>query len=765
MSLTTAAILLFQCCFLFSIDNVFGSSLDTRDGELFNVNFPRSNKDELDMDYVNIDTGERSIIPFDVVNDLASGQEFQLRLENATSWFVTFPDSPDTMTMYVSGHNTSQSYIMVSTEEVGEKTIFINLSVGVKYVLNPLKLISLPAAITLSPAKNLVLVDAGEGVTVDVTVENNLEHADTVSLSLSNNIVEGSAVQENTWIGEMSEDSVVIPGNDVTIVSITIFSPRSGVPNQKVIVAVTAASQNRDMEYTESFEVRIRSIFDMYVSTDILEKNVSPGDTTEFKVGIDNTGNDDLKVNPQVLSIPEDWSVIFIPMSIVVQPDQTETVTVRVETSPSSITGFGDIRINFSSPSGPWEKVTFSVFVNPVTDMSFERISAFNKILYPGETESSSFRLTSQCNHDQTVDLSILNFTGSMEVYFSSIGTVGAGANSTRDLTKSLDLVELGGIITPLAGQKVNEMKLDLGPFQEITLTMISALTASPSLNESTANVVLEGVMGTVKDTVNVKYQLESARLRIISLEIGNEVIGNNGEVRLKENSKQHLEVTLRNDLDVQSTGIMIFIAIDDDENIDTISVGSMEPNETITVELSWKTGSVIEGNEELLHVVIVDSYGREVTSQWVEIKLVEHKEETRINFVYVFMALFFFVAIAGLLIYVMKSVKKKQDERQTKDDVEYAKNEDAGEDIDDFFLSDRKTYYSDEDYESMGTGSVLPEEKNVEDIYMRKERGSSTTGRKKGTVKKTGHVRSKTRAGARKRRRPPGKKTVKSKK
>ena len=752
---SAVAIILLTCSFLFSAENVFGTSLETRNDELFSVNFPRSKKDEFDMDYENIDTGERSIIPFEVVNDLASGQDFQLRLENVTSWFVTFPDSPDSMTMYVSGHNTSQSYIMVSTEEVGEKTIFINLSVGVKYVLKSLKFISLPAAITLSPTKNLALVDAGEGVIIDMTVQNNLADADSVSLSLSNNIVVGSAAQENTWIGEMSDDSVVIPGNDVVSVSITIFAPRSGVPNQKVIVAVTATSQNRDMEYTVSFEVRIRSIFEMYVSTDTVEKNVSPGGTAEFKIGIENTGNDDLKVNPQVLSIPENWSIIFIPMSKVVRPDTMETVTVRVETNPFSITGFGDIRINFTSPSGPWEKVAFKVFVNPVTDMSFERLSPLNEILYPGETEISSFRLTSDCNHDQAVDLSILNYTSSMEVCFSSIETGMSGTNSTRDLTNSLDLAGSVGIITPSPDQKVNELKLNLAPFQEITLNIISTLTAPPLLNESTADVVLEGVMGTVRDAIGVKYQLESARLRIISLKIGNEEVGNDGGIRLNEKSEYNLDVTLRNDLKVESTPTTISISIDG-EDIDTEPVQSMGPNETKTVALSWKTKSISEDNEELLHVVIVDSYGREVASQWIEIQLMEHKEETRINFVYVIISFLFFAAIAGLLIYVIKSVKKKQDEKQ---EQKGKIDEDADEDIDDFFLSDRKTYYPDEDYVSMSSSSALPEEKNVEELYESTEYVRSPPGRKKGNGKRAEHARGKTRSGARRRRKPAGRK------
>jgi len=251
-----------------------------------------------------------------------------------------------------------------------------------------------------------------------------------------------------------------------------------------------------------------------------------------------------------------------------------------------------------------------------------------------------------------------------------------------------------------------------------------------------------------VKDTIGVKYQLESARLRIISLKIGNEEIGNNGEIRLNEKSEHHLEVTLRNDLKVKSTGITIFISIDG-ENIDTESVQSMDPNETKTVELSWKTKSVSEENEELLHVVIVDSSGREVASQWIEIQLVEHKEETKINFVYVIISFLFLAAIAGLLIYVIKSVKKKQDEKQQKkgtDDV------DADEEIDDFFLSDRKTYYSDVDYESMGSSSVLPEEKSAEDIYGSGLQKSSPTGRTKSAGKRI-HVVGKSKVGARRRR------------
>ena len=78
-------------------------------------------------------------------------------------------------------------------------------------------------------------------------------------------------------------------------------------------------------------------------------------------------------------------------------------------------------------------------------------------------------------------------------------------------------------------------------------------------------------------------------------------------------------------------------------------------------------------------------------------------EEETRLSTGYVILAIIFIIAIGVFIIFVIKSVKKGKEDAEDKPEKRKSRRE---REEDDFFISDRKSYYTDKDYESMGTGS-----------------------------------------------------------
>ncbi len=696
----------FQCFVIFGIKEFSCSPVEHRGDEQFSTNFPGAKTDDFNefdgYDYIKIDNGKSSVIRFQVRNDLASGQDFQLKLENITPWDIAFTTSSDTMPLWVDGHMTETSDIWITSTVVGEKLIYLNVSLGSKYTVQALMLVSLPPSLTLSVDHTTQLVDTGGQVDFNVSIENNLGDPDQVDISLSGKIVEGTIAADNSWIGSLSDDSFTISGNSVKNIVLTVFPPNFGEPRQ-IVVGLDVDSQNGGKEYTQELEVVIRSNYGMLLHTAVLEKAGNPGNDVIYEVGVNNTGNADLELTPKIDSLPENWTLVFTPVSATISPGSREVFEIHIGIASKSLTGTNTVKLNFTSKEGLWEKMNIEIFVNPTTGLTLAKTFASTETLHQGDSRQMTFYLTSTSNANRNVTISLATQPSSINAYFTDIYTEIDGENTTKDFTSVLNLDGVSGIIKPLQDQKSAELRLTLAPYQKIWVWVRIDFSNVPLQSEETALVLINGTMGRVSKTEALQFQIKANRLEIISINIDNKLVENEDNVKLSESSKHTLSLLIKNKLTVKATGLTVHLSVDGEEDVVEENIDVIAPGEEILVVLSWKTKSMDLTKEQMLEFTLTDHSGGEEGAGHISIQLIESKQETQLSTGYMVLAIIFIIAIGVFIIVVIKSVKKSRKDQEEKPKIRKSRKE---REEDEFFVSDRNTYYTEKDYESMGTTS-----------------------------------------------------------
>jgi len=707
MTMIAIIILTFQFFVIFGIHGFSCSLVETRADEQFRANFPDAKTDDFNefggYDYIKIDNGSRSVIRFEVQNDLASGQEFYLKLENITQWNIAFTSSSDTMELWVEGHQTETSNIWFTSTVVGEKIIYLNVTLGNKYTITPLMIVSLPPSLTLSVDHSFLVVDAGGRADFNVSIDNNLGDPDHVELTLSTNIIEGTSATDNSWIGSLSEDSFTIPGNGMKKIVLTVFAPNFGEPKQMIVVGLGADSQNGEKEYTMEMEVVIKSNYGMLLDDAVLEKAGNPGETVIYSVGVNNTGNDEIMVTPETVSLPENWTIEFTPESAMISEEARQVFSIRVGVASRSLTGAYDVKLNFNSTGGLWEMISLEIQVNPITGLTLEKVFPYTDTLYQGDSRKMSFHLVSTSNADQELSISLASKPASINAYFTGIDTGVGSENTSMDFASLLKVEGLSGIIKPLPDQKMTELQVTLAPYQEIWVWALVDFSGVPLQSVSSAELVINGTMGSVSIIDTVQFQIMASRLDIISVTVDEQVMGEDAKVKLTENSQHTLSLLIKNKLSVKATGFTIHLSIDDEEDVVVENIDEIAPGEETSVILSWNTKSMDVAKEQMLEFTLMDQSGSEVGKGFVAIQLTEEEEETRLSTGYMILAIIFIIAIGVFVIVVIKNIKKGRKEAEPKSERRKSRKE---REEDEFFKSERKTYYTKKDYESMGTSS-----------------------------------------------------------
>ena len=707
MTIIAIMIIMFQCFVIFGIYEFSCTPVETRADERFSANFPDAKTDDFNefdgFDYIKVDNGERSVIRFEVENDLSSGQNFLLKLENITPWNIAFTSSTDTSELWVEGHQTASSDIWITSTVVGEKIIYLNVSLGSKYTVQSLMLVSLPPSLTLSADYTILEVDAGGRADFNISINNNMAESDQVDITLSSNIAEGTAADDNSWIGSLSENSFTILGNGLKNIVLTVFAPNFGEPKLKIVVGLGVDSQNRGKEYTLEMDVVIRSEYDMNVYTAVLEKTGNPGDTVLYEIGVNNTGNDEITVTPETVSLPENWTIVFTPSFAKISADTTRVFEVRIGIASKSLTGTNAVKLNFTSMGGLWEKINLEIFVNPIGGLTLTKTFASVETFYQGDTREMTFHLQSASNAQRNVMISLATKPASISAYFTGIYTGIEGENISMDFASLLKVSGVRGIIKPLPDQKKAELQLTLAPYQEIWLWVDVKLSGVPLQSESSAEVLINGTMGSISKIETVQFPIKVTNLDIISINVDKQLVGDEAKVKLSENSRHTITLIIKNKLTVKATGLTVHMSMDGEEDVVVENIDEIAPGGETSVVLSWNTKSMAVTKEQMLEYTLMDQSGNEVGEGYVAIQLTEMSEETQFSTGYVILAIIFIIAIGIFIIVVIKSLKKGQKDAEDKPEKRKSRKE---REEDDFFISDRKSYYTEKDYESMGTRS-----------------------------------------------------------
>ncbi|RZN50448.1 hypothetical protein EF808_00260 [archaeon] len=148
------------------------------------------------------------------------------------------------------------------------------------------------------------------------------------------------------------------------------------------------------------------------LSVDTTQKSVLPGQTTDFTVALKNTGNIlsryDVTVAAGGTSMPQGWSVSLLDATTdyghkytgSVEPEQDESLVLRVSTSASAGPGEATIRIEARSSDGKYRD-SLTVNVTSEATASYELIAATTeKFVTAGET--ATFNATVQNNGSST---------------------------------------------------------------------------------------------------------------------------------------------------------------------------------------------------------------------------------------------------------------------------------------------------------------------------------------------------------------------------
>jgi len=159
--------------------------------------------------------------------------------------------------------------------------------------------------------------------------------------------------------------------------NVTIKEDAHALETGKIVVKANF-TPNEKWSLNESGDVAEIPITTAYKSdiTALVENTtieITPTKTTYIPIDIKNDGNDDAIVDLKVINVPKNWSISFVPNSIEVAADKTETVELNV----TSIKGFDNETIDLQftpklSKDNSYKGKTISLSLRLENDGSLE---------------------------------------------------------------------------------------------------------------------------------------------------------------------------------------------------------------------------------------------------------------------------------------------------------------------------------------------------------------------------------------------------------
>ena len=252
------------------------------------------------------------------------------------------------------------------------------------------------------------------------------------------------------------------------------------------------------------------------------------------------------------------------------------------------------------------------------------------------------------------------------------------------------------------------EIDIVLAPFQEIIVRAEFLLLGLPPLGVNAINAKIKGTMSSLHLMVDNDFELRAARLSISNMEVDGKVLDDDGLVELTKGERHSVTVTVENELDTEATDVTVSLVVEGSDETAVSTISRIGPKGTADVKLSWTSRRSPLDEEELVTISVKDSGGAEASRDWVKVSLVASEEDTSISLKYVVISAVLLVFLIVFIIVVIRAVKKDREKKARK-----AKEDAVEGEEDDFFSSERSTYYGEADYESMGTsgGAITAEE------------------------------------------------------
>jgi immune inhibitor A len=375
---------------------------------------------------------DANISTFKIINEGNVKTNFDLTIETASTWQISFWESGDQEPELKSYSETSiEVYVVVPSNARADESAQVTISIvsagnseeqTIIFNITINKIYGFKLTSPIGTGDNPVDASSEKDIAFSLTGEGNTE--DTISISIIQKVQEGS--DTGTWSFELKPgSSITVSPDQATSFNMLITIPdgaRAGTTHQFIL---TAVSEDGETNSSIEFKLKVRQYYGMTAVLDSFSESIMPGEKVYYNFKITNQGNGNDTYNFTVISsLPEGWKV-QLPSNAddKISPGKTVKFSLIFITAPLTPADDYKLKVRVRSEGNTSLTDTFEEVVKVERLHSVELTSITAEALKggPGNVLNFTASVENKGNDEETILLSAGALPHGMVIFKSSL--------------------------------------------------------------------------------------------------------------------------------------------------------------------------------------------------------------------------------------------------------------------------------------------------------------------------------------------------------
>ncbi|MEM2869638.1 MAG: S8 family serine peptidase [Thermoplasmata archaeon] len=256
--------------------------------------------------------------------------------------------------------------------------------------------------VRLETGAERIAVDPGEEALLEVGVVNTGNTADTYSISLEGQVLNG-------WTAKLSDTSVVVPRCETRQVWLTVAPPTWAGALESCSLWVRCTSTGNS-SHTASVQITVvvNHLFGLNLTAERWEGLVDPGASTLYILRLENTGNGPDQFNLFASGPTRGWRASLFPRSAELEAGGWTDIALTVSSPPWSLAGqCCTVEVSAVDAAGIRSSLTITTMVRPRAGLEVEVVKGIVSVR-AGEVATLAARLSNTGNFEEEFDTDAL---------------------------------------------------------------------------------------------------------------------------------------------------------------------------------------------------------------------------------------------------------------------------------------------------------------------------------------------------------------------
>jgi uncharacterized membrane protein len=385
-----------------------------------------------DLNDIALYPNDANISTFKIINEGNVKTNFDLTIETASTWQISFWESGDQSPELKSYSEASiEVYVVVPSNARADESAQVTISIvsagnseeqTITFNITINKIYGFKLTSPIGTGENPVDASSVKDIAFSLTGEGNTE--DTISISIIQKVQEGS--DTGTWSFELKPgSSITVSPDQVSSFNMLVTIPdgaRAGTTHQFILKAV---SEDGETNASIEFKLKVSQYYGMMAVLDSFSESITPGEKVYYNFKITNQGNGNDTYNFTIItSLPEGWKV-QLPSNAddKISPGKTVKFSLVFNTAPLTPADDYKLKVKVRSEGNTLLTQTFEEVVKVERLHSVEITSITAEALKggPGNVLNFTASVENKGNDEETILLSAGSIPHGMVIFKSSL--------------------------------------------------------------------------------------------------------------------------------------------------------------------------------------------------------------------------------------------------------------------------------------------------------------------------------------------------------